>query len=284
VIGEEIELVKTTAPEALMVEADPAQLGQVLINLAINARDAMHGGGTLTIESAQVHIDETESRSSSELRSGSFAVISVADTGHGIDDATRAHLFEPFFTTKEVGRGTGLGLATVYGIVQQSDGFITVDSAPGSGATFRVFLPLSAKPPTAATSRQPRALPPGSETILLVEDEALVRDLARTILELRGYHVLVAANAQEALTLDERGVSFDLLVTDVVMPKMRGGELAERLRARRPQLKVLFMSGYPDGQDSIGAGDSASGFVQKPFTVVELGRKVRELLDAPAAC
>jgi two-component system cell cycle sensor histidine kinase/response regulator CckA len=283
VLGEEIELVKTTARSPLMVEADPAQLGQVLINLAINARDAMPGGGILTIESAEVHIDETDSRASSDLRSGSFAVISVADTGHGIDDATQAHLFEPFFTTKEVGKGTGLGLATVYGIVQQSDGFVTVDSAPGSGATFRVFLPLSAKQPAVEHGPQTPPLPAGSETILLVEDETIVRDLARTILELRGYHVLVAASPQEAMTLDERGVHFDLVVTDVVMPKMRGGELAERLRSRRPGLKVLFMSGYPDGQDAIGAGDAGSSFLQKPFTVVELGRKVRELLDADVA-
>jgi two-component system cell cycle sensor histidine kinase/response regulator CckA len=280
VIGEEIDLVQTTAAEPLMVETDPAQLGQVILNLAINSRDAMEGGGTLTITSAAVEIDEATAQLNSNQRAGSFAVISVADTGHGIDDETRGHLFEPFFTTKEVGKGTGLGLATVYGIVRQSDGFITVDSEHGNGATFRVFLPLSAKLPTPAKGRrQPLALPPGSETILLVEDEALVRDLTRTILELRGYHVITAANGQEAIELDEQGAAFDLLVTDVVMPKMRGGELSERLRAGRPNLKVLFISGYPDGQDSIGSGDVATGFLQKPFTIAELGRQVRELLD-----
>jgi CheY-like chemotaxis protein len=280
-IGDDIELVTRTAAQPLFVEADPAQLEQVLINLAINARDAMPDGGKLTIATALTEIDDATAQATTDAHAGAFAVVSVTDTGLGIDDATKVHLFEPFFTTKEVGKGTGLGLASVYGTVRQSDGFVTVASELGHGASFSVFLPVAE-----AGASVPHHLDHntgstrGSETILLVEDEDTVRDLTQQALELNGYRVLAAASPAEALELAGGDVRYDLLLTDVVMPQMRGGELAKRLREDRPGLKTLFMSGYLGGEELLGeAGAASSAFLQKPFSLTELAETVRELLD-----
>jgi PAS domain S-box-containing protein len=279
-IGEDIELVSVRAEHPLLVEADPAQLEQVLINLAINARDAMPEGGKLTMATAMQEIDDVTASATPDAHAGAFAVVSVTDTGIGIDDATKSHLFEPFFTTKEVGKGSGLGLASIYGTVRQSDGFVTVESTVGRGASFRVFLPL-------VVARADRSLlehaattttTNGSETILLVEDEDTVRALTREALELNGYRVIASADPATALELG-RDVAYDLLLTDVVMPQMRGGELARRLTADRPGLKTLFMSGYLDGEALLGE-DGPAAFLPKPFTLGELARAVRELLDA----
>jgi two-component system cell cycle sensor histidine kinase/response regulator CckA len=277
-IGEDIDLTAETTVEPLPVEADPAALEQVLINLAINARDAMPDGGRLTIVSSFREIDEPTAAALEGARPGAFAVVSVADTGHGIDDETMANIFEPFFTTKEFGKGTGLGLATVIGTVQQSDGFITVESNPGHGATFSVYLPVSAGSIVPADQAgRPAGSTGGNETILLVEDAPVVRELATRGLEGRGYTVLTAAHPLEALALAQTA-DYDLLVTDVVMPHMRGGELARQLSGERPDLKVLFMSGYSDGEELLDG--PATAFLQKPFGLDELAATVRQLLDS----
>ena len=276
-IGEDVEVVTALSEQPLHVEADPSQLEQVLVNLVINARDAMPEGGTLTMATDRCEVDEATALATPNAHAGSFAVVSVADTGHGIDDETKLHLFEPFFTTKDVGKGSGLGLASVYGTVRQSNGFVTVESEVGHGARFRVFLPLSAAVETSVpVTEQPSRALPGSETVLLVEDDESVREVTREALELNGYRVIVADGPTQALAADDR---YDVLVTDVVMPQMRGGELARLLAERRPGLKTLFMSGYPDGE-SLLRDDMSAAFLQKPFSLGELARSVRELLDA----
>jgi two-component system cell cycle sensor histidine kinase/response regulator CckA len=278
-IGDDIDLVTVCAGQPLFVEADPAQLEQVLINLALNARDAMPEGGKLTMATALHEIDEATARATPDAHPGAFAVVSVTDTGLGIDDATKLHLFEPFFTTKEVGKGTGLGLASVYGTVRQSDGFVTVESDVGRGASFRVFLPLATAPSAEASDPHPEqnaGATRGSETILLVEDEQAVRELTQQALELNGYRVVAAASPAEALELGD-DVHYDLLLTDIVMPQMRGDELARRLGQDRPGLKTLFMSGYLAGEALLG--EAGSAFLQKPFSLGKLTQTVRELLD-----
>ncbi len=278
VIGEDVDVVTILTDHPLLVEADPAQLEQVILNLALNARDAMPSGGRLTIATGLCALDEETARSMPEAHAGTFATVSVADTGHGIDDATKLHLFEPFFTTKDVGKGTGLGLASVYGTVHQSEGFITVESDVGHGACFRVFLPIAAGEVESAASPELLAgSTRGHETVLLVEDEESVRNLARQALELDGYRILEMTGPEAALELGD-DVHYDLLLTDVVMPVMRGGELARRLRQKHPQLKTLFMSGYVDGE-SLG-DDAWAAFLQKPFSLGELTGAVRGLLDA----
>ncbi len=216
------------------------------------------------------------------MRAGSYVALEVTDNGMGIETANQARIFEPFFTTKEPGRGTGLGLSTVYGIVQQSGGHITLESAPGRGATFTVFLPrhIGSEPPAVSKVNR-RRLPGGTETLLLVEDEAAVRSSARRLLERQGYHVLEARHGADALRIvEEGGRPIDLVVTDLVMPEMGGKELAERLRAHRPGLKVLFMSGYTEKAiASGGVMPPNTGFVEKPFTVEQLMRRLREILD-----
>jgi PAS domain S-box-containing protein len=277
-IGEDVELVIVTAEQPLFVEADPAQLEQVLINLSINARDAMPEGGKLTISTAAGQVDDATALATPDAHAGAFAVVSVTDTGLGIDDATKAHLFEPFFTTKEVGKGTGLGLASVYGTVRQSDGFVTVESEVGLGASFHLFLPVAAERPSPHRPESHVDATRGSETILLVEDDDTVRDLTRQALELNGYRVFTAASPGEALELGDE-VRYELLLTDVVMPQMRGDELAKRLCRDRPGLKTLFMSGYLDSEAQLGEAESAA-FLQKPFSLAELARTVRDLLDS----
>jgi two-component system, cell cycle sensor histidine kinase and response regulator CckA len=278
-IGEDVSLVTSLAPELGRVKADPIQLEQVLVNLAVNARDAMPEGGTLAVETAEVELDEAFTAEHPGASIGAYVVVRVRDTGTGMDEATRAQIFEPFFTTKQVGKGTGLGLATVYGIVKQHGGYVMVDSEPGRGSTFAVYLPRVEEeletemevPVTTASS-------PGSGTVLLVDDDEEVRTLASRVLRDHGYVVLEAANPDEALAIcAEHKEPIDLLLTDVVMPIMSGRELAEQVRPLRPEARIMYMSGYPG--DVIGKhGVLASGsFIQKPFTPAILSAKVHEV-------
>jgi len=281
-IGEHIELVTSPAPGLGAVKADPGQLEQIIMNLALNARDAMPTGGRLTIQTAQAVLGAQRPASVKELEPGPYVLLTVSDSGMGMNEATRSQIFDPFFTTKEMGKGTGLGLATVYGIVRQSGGHITVESEPGRGARFTIYLP---EVPDAARPREPSPAtedsPRGDETILLVEDEAAVRDLARDILELGGYRVLEATTTAEAERIcREEPNPIHLLLTDVVMPQMSGRELAGRLTVARPAMRVLYMSGYTD--DAIvhhGVLGQGPAFLPKPFTPGDLARKVREALD-----
>ncbi len=286
-IGEDIEVVTAFGRSLGRVKADPGQIEQVLVNLVVNARDAMPDGGRLTIETRNVDIDDEYASAHEGLYPGHYVMLAVHDTGHGMDAETKSRLFEPFFTTKEQGKGTGLGLATVYGIVKQSGGYVGVESEPGKGAAFKVFLHrleaglAEAEPVVHIVEERPR----GSETVLLVEDEEVVRNLVREILEGNGYTVIEARNGAEALEL---GRSFagpiHLLVTDVVMPKMSGRELAERLVTIHRETRVLYMSGYTDGAISQhGVLDPHTELLQKPFTFDALAQKVRKVLDAPPA-
>ncbi|HVO34409.1 MAG TPA: PAS domain-containing protein [Gemmatimonadales bacterium] len=290
-IGEDIALATRLEPSLALVTADAGQLEQVIMNLAVNARDAMQNGGTLTLETRTVTIEAaTQTAEQSIVAPGRYVLLTVADTGTGMDPETKRHLFEPFFTTKERGKGTGLGLATVYGIVKQSGGFIWVDSEPGTGAAFRIYLPAvddAARPVEAGEVARLHDLPTavGTETILVVEDEDAVRNVAREALYRRGYSVLEAPDAEKALEVSAR---FDghiaLLLTDVVMPGLSGRALADRLAPLRPDTKVLYMSGYTDAA-IVEHGVLAPGlnYLQKPFTPDVLAQKVREVLDRPAS-
>src|SRR5436190_12842168 len=281
-IGEHIALVTVLAPDLGRVRADPNQIEQVLVNLAVNARDAMPDGGKLTIETANADLDEAFAQAHLGAVTGSYAMVGVTDSGAGMDATVRAHLFEPFFTTKEVGKGTGLGLATVYGIVKQSDGYISVYSEPGRGSSFKVYLPRIQTPQetTAASSRdRPER---GTETVLVVEDEAAVLLLSRRALEAQGDVVLAASDPTDAMRVLERhGGTIHLLLTDVVMPGFSGQELADRIAAHRPGMRVLYMSGYPgDAVVQHGSLPVGSAFLQKPFSPDGLARKVRDVLDS----
>ena len=282
-IGEDIDLVMLPGAELGRVKADPGQIEQILVNLAVNARDAMPDGGKLAIETANVELDDAQAHRSVVVPAGHYVMLAVSDTGTGMDAATQAHIFEPFFTTKEKGKGTGLGLSTVYGIVKQSGGFIWVYSEPGLGSTFKIYLP-SVEDAAESVPGPEAPEPPfgGSETILLVEDEEAVRALASRILQERGYRVLESARPEDALQIAEHHQEpIDLLLTDVVLPKMSGRKIAEHLTALRPSTKVLYMSGYTD--DAVfrsGVLESNTAFLQKPFTPSGLARKVREVLDA----
>ena len=281
-IGEHIALVTVLAPDLGRVKADPNQLEQVIVNLAVNARDAMPEGGKLTIETANVDLDEAFARAHLGSVPGAYAMFALTDTGSGMDATVRAHLFEPFFTTKEVGKGTGLGLATVYGIVKQSDGYISVYSEPGHGSSFKIYLPRIATPARAAAGPQKGGPARGTETVLVVEDEPAVLSLSRRALEAQGYVVLAASDAASALRVVERhGGMIHLLLTDVVMPGLSGRELADQLAGQRPGIRVLYMSGYPgDAVVQHGTLPSGSAFLQKPFSPDGLARKVRDVLDA----
>jgi two-component system, cell cycle sensor histidine kinase and response regulator CckA len=282
-IGEDVELVHVLAPDLGLVKTDLGQFGQVIMNLVINARDAMSEGGRLTLATANVELDAEYAARYPDVVAGGYVVVTVADTGIGMDAPTVARLFEPFFTTKSPEKGTGLGLSTAYGIVKQSGGHIVVDSTPGKGSTFKVYLPRETAA-SAPTAEKPPSAPlrsKGEETILLVEDEDALRQLTTMLLEGAGYRVLSAADGEQALLASERYEgSIALLLTDVVMPRMGGRHLAERLLESRPMLKILFMSGYTD--DAIlrhGAMGIGLRFLPKPFTEADLTRKIRAVLD-----
>ena len=283
-IGEDITLETGGAPDLWLVKADRSQVEQVIMNLAVNARDAMPQGGRLTIETANVEMDASVSHPPAVLAPGQYVMLAVTDNGCGMDEATQAHIFEPFFTTKEKGKGTGLGLATVYGIVKQSGGYVWVYSEPGRGTSFKIYLPrIDEEAATQGRDNRRRdlsALPRGTETVLLVEDEKGVRELAREYLEMSGYTVIAAENGHTALDLAALHAGpIQLLMTDVVMPGISGRELAERVAKVRPGIKVLYMSGYTD-QAVVHHGilEDDAVLLQKPFTLVTLASKLRELL------
>jgi two-component system, cell cycle sensor histidine kinase and response regulator CckA len=281
-ISEDVELVTALGGDLQPVRVDPASIEQILVNLAVNARDAMPVGGRLTIETSNVEIDEAYTLTHVSMTPGPYVMLAVGDTGRGMDAATRARVFEPFFTTKEQGRGSGLGLATVYGIVKQSGGFIWVYSELGHGTVFKVYLP-HAKTRTVprASDVRPQETAQGWETVLLVEDEDAVRALAREVLRRYGYIVLEARHGVDALRVAERHPdTIHLMVTDVVMPHMSGREVAERLSTVRPTMKVLFMSGYTDHALMHRELAPGSKFLQKPFTPEVFARKVRHVLDS----
>ena len=282
-IGEDIQLLTVLDPELWPVKVDPGQIEQVIMNLAVNARDAMPGGGKLTIETGNVVLDEDYARRHVSVKPGPCVMLAVTDNGCGMDQETQSHLFEPFFTTKKTGEGTGLGLSTVYGIIKQSGGNIWAYSELRQGTTFKIYLPrVEEAVKTYKPKVAPTASPGGSETILLVEDEEAVRTIVSKILQNKGYTVLEAHHGPEALEICQAHEGpIHLMVTDVIMPHMSGRELAERLTISRPEVRVLFMSGYPDNaivhHGVLGAG---TAFLQKPFTLNALEGKVRELLDA----
>ena len=281
-IGADVELVLRLAPHLGTVLADPTQIGQVLMNLAVNARDAMPQGGRLAFETVNVELDEEYVRRHVVGRVGSYVMLAVSDTGVGMDQETRSHIFEPFFTTKAEGKGMGLGMATVYGIVKQSDGFIWVYSEPGYGATFRIYLPRLDTPQEHEVAR-PEAgeAPRGTETVLVVEDQEALREVAQEILEQQGYRVLVAGHGGSALELARRYEGpIHLLLTDVVMPGMNGRELAELLAGERSGMRTLFMSGYTGGSLSDrGLLVKGVSLIEKPFNPDALARAVRQALE-----
>jgi two-component system, cell cycle sensor histidine kinase and response regulator CckA len=281
-VGEDVEIVSSRAKTLGMIKADPSSIDQVVMNLVINARDAMPTGGKLTIETVDVVLDEEQARRLGSVRPGRHILLSVTDTGIGMDEVTQSHIFEPFYTTKPKDKGTGLGLSTVFGIVAQSGGNVSVESELGKGTTFKIYLPCEdglaeIRPPKGGTSSIR-----GTETILLVEDEDQVRTVARGILKRHGYRVIEARSAGDALLLCQRHPdAIHLLLSDVVMPEMSGPELAKQVAAVRPNTKVLFMSGYTD--DSVmrhGILNSDLAFLQKPLTPILLTTKVREVLDS----
>jgi len=283
VLGEDVDLVSRLAPEPTRVLADPSNIEQLIMNLALNARDAMPTGGKLTIETGTIELDETYAAEHLGARPGPHVLLAVSDTGTGMEPEIQARIFEPFFTTKEVGKGTGLGLSIVFGIAQRAGGSVWVYSEPGKGTTFKVYLPRSdAEVETSRSSRAPIAVH-GGETVLLAEDQDQVRAVAQSILRRQGYRVIVAQNAGEALLLCEaHSGPIHLLLTDVVMPHLSGTDLAKRIAITRPETKVLFMSGYTD--DSVvrhGVLEAGVAFLQKPFSPESLARKVREVLDGP---
>ncbi len=282
-IGEDIDLVMVRDPALGQAKADPGQIEQILINLAANARDAMPQGGKLTIETGNVELDDAYARCHATVTAGCYVMLAVSDTGIGMDAETRARIFEPFFTTKEKGMGTGLGLATVYGIVKQSGGHIWVYSEPGRGTTFKIYLSRVGEAGESVQTPEARArVAGGSETILLVEDEEAVRSLAARILQEHGYKVLESTSVEEALQIGARQEEpINLLLTDVVMPGMSGRNVAEHLGFFRPEMKVLYMSGYTDNAIvHHGVLDAGMAFLEKPFAPEALVRKVREVLDS----
>jgi PAS domain S-box-containing protein len=281
-IGENIKLVLDLAPHLDCIKVDPHQIDQVLLNLAVNSRDAMPDGGTLTIATANVTIGKDRAPCQSDMAPGDYVVLSVADTGIGMNEETRMRIFEPFFSTKEVGKGTGLGLAMVYGIAKQNGGAVTVDSSPGQGTAFKIYLPRTGDMPAGIGAAARIASPSGNETVLLVEDDEMVQRLTRKMLIHFGYEVLQARDIEDAIQICEaHPAPIRLLLTDVIMPGMNGVELYARVRLKRPQMKALFMSGY--AEDVVvrqGVLSEDTQFIQKPFSTDTLASKVREALDS----
>ena len=277
-ITEEVEFIFTPDPRLGRFKTDPGQIEQVIMNLAVNARDAMPNGGKLVIETKNFMMDESYARQHPPAVPGPYILLRISDTGKGMDAETLSHIFEPFFTTKAQGKGTGLGLATVYGIIKQSGGFIWVASELDQGTTFEIYFPRVNDPIDVAPSRtRDEVSVRGTETILLAEDEDAVRELIAGFLNQNGYHVLEAKNGMEALTIAESGRRIDLLLTDMVMPKMGGWELTQRVATRRPELKILHMSGYSEYTPTLSSNE-VGDLMQKPFSMDELGRKIREAL------
>src|SRR5215471_9450865 len=279
-IGENVKLATLLAPQAALTRADAGQLEQVLMNLVVNGKDAMSGGGTLTIQTQAAVVDGSHRREQQFIRPGNYVVLSVSDTGMGMDKETQSRIFEPFFTTKEKGKGTGLGLSTVYGIVKQSGGYVMVQSEKGQGSTFQIYLPQVDGRAEDNSSPAPDAAKGGTETVLLVEDEDSVRQLVRDTLEAKGYSVLEAKSGKDGLeTAGRHQGTIQLVITDVVMPGMGGRELVKRLAETNPTTKVLYLSGYTeDTIVSDGSIESGTAFLQKPFSLQNLSRKVREVL------
>lgn len=283
-VREDIHLTRNLDPDLFPVKVDPGQMGQVLMNLVVNARDAMPEGGNIAIRTTNVELTEATARELAGIQPGSYAVLTVQDSGCGMDESIKSHIFEPFFTTKQKGKGTGLGLAMVYGIVKQSGGNIFVQSEPGQGTAFHIYLPRAMENVTQIVRAAPTTDLHGKKgTILLVEDEDAVRAMANKTLEQSGYIVLTASHGAEALAMsgDFKG-RIDLLVTDVVMPQMGGGELAQRIVAQRPELKILYISGYLDDVNvRVKVSKAGAAFLPKPFTAQKLAEKVAELIERP---
>jgi two-component system cell cycle sensor histidine kinase/response regulator CckA len=281
-IGENIELVTKTYSDLGLIQGDPGQIEQVILNLAVNARDAMPWGGRLTLETANVHIHEEHARTEGDCTPGAYVMLAVSDTGSGIDEEIKAHIFEPFFTTKAQGKGTGLGLSTVYGIVKQDGGHIRVESEPGVGTVFRIYFPRVGDHSLPQIVPRPKIRTRGTETILLVEDETALRRIVGEMLTRLGYTIVEAPDSRSAEKLAaDYQKPIQLLLTDVVMPELGGRELALRLKAVHRELKVLFMSGYAD--DTIvqqGVLEAGAAYLQKPFTPDALASKIREVLDS----
>ena len=284
-LGEDIQLSFDLKPEVGNIRADPNQIAQAIVNLAVNARDAMPTGGHISVETANVHLDENYVRTHLGVHPGDFVMIAMSDSGHGMDAATRQRIFEPFFTTKQQGKGTGLGLATVYGMVKQAGGDIWVYSELGKGTTFKLYFPQVREAVSDASAGEVTAQTLGGETVLVVEDESAVRDLTVKMLKQLGYAVLAAASGHEALEMSKAHSNhLALLVTDVVMPGMSGRQVADELLVSRPNLKVLYLSGYTENTViHHGVLDSGVDFLPKPFSREALGRKVREILSRPVS-
>lgn len=286
-IGEDVELVMLPSEHVGSVKVDPTQIEQVIVNLAVNARDAMPEGGTLIIETSDVEFNEEDLKNHPDMTAGKYVMMAISDTGKGMSEEVKSHIFEPFYTTKEKGKGTGLGLSTCYGIIAQNDGYIWVYSEIGSGTTLKVYLPslkavsTSVKPPAGPLSNE---LPRGTETVLLVEDEAQVRELTARVLRQQGYTILEAANGVEALSVASQysNGEIDLLLTDVVMPLIGGRELSTKLKDFHPEVRVIYTSGYTD--EAVirhGMLEPGTDFVQKPYSLAGLTQKIRSVLDIP---
>jgi CheY-like chemotaxis protein len=284
-IGEDIDLVWKPSAHLWFVKMDPSQVDQILANLCINAKDAISGVGKLTIETGKKSFDEEYCKEHPGFIPGDFVLLAVSDNGCGMDKETLDNLFEPFFTTKEVGKGTGLGLATIYGIVKQNNGFINVYSEPGQGSTFKIYLPrLVVDKDIDKAVPEKKAATGGMETILLVEDEPSILRMTRMMLERKGYTVLTAASPSEAVEkAKNHSGSIDLLMTDVVMPEMNGRDLAEEINSLYPGIRLLFMSGYTSNVIAHhGILDEGVAFIQKPFSMADMAEKVRKVLDMPS--
>jgi CheY-like chemotaxis protein len=283
VIGEDIVMTVTGKASTPHVRVDPGQVEQVVMNLVVNARDAMPQGGRLTVETADAVLDEATVADEPDVKPGPYVMLSVSDSGVGMPPEVRARIFEPYFTTKDVGKGTGLGLSTAYGIVRQSDGHIAVSSELGLGTTFRIYLPRSEAPPKVAADPSIEKMPDGTEHILLVEDDPSVRRLSKELLIRLGYSVTEAASGRAGLALGSDDTRhFDLALCDVILGDMSGPAVAEALRALRPSIRVLYMSGYTDEAIvKTGVLDEGKPFLQKPFTPMQLAKRIREVLDEP---